>query len=108
MTYRVRFTRQAEKDIEKLTPKLRAKLKDIVRCRLATDPYSGKPLVGVLKGHFSMRLSYQDRILYRINDDDLIVIVSHIPQARYRPMHIFSLQMAPRLSVVRKSCGAPG
>ncbi len=75
MTYRVRFTRQAEKDIEKLTPKLRAKLKDIVRYRLATDPHAGKPLLGVLNGHYSMRLSYQDRILYRINDEELIVIV---------------------------------
>lgn len=75
MTYRVRFTRQAEKDIAKLTPKLRAKLKDIVRGRLALAPYSGKALVGVLKGYYSMRLSYQDRIVYSINDDALIVIV---------------------------------
>jgi mRNA-degrading endonuclease RelE of RelBE toxin-antitoxin system len=50
VTYRVRFTRQAEKDISKLSPKLRAKLKDIVRNRLALEPYSGKPLVGPLKG----------------------------------------------------------
>lgn len=75
MSYRVRFTRQAEKDIEKLTPKLRNKLKDIVRNRLAVDPYSGKPLVGLLKGYYSMRLSYQDRIVYRIHDDELVVIV---------------------------------
>lgn len=48
-TYRVRFTRQAAKDTAKLTVKLRAKLKDIVRNRLAVDPYSGKPLTGPLK-----------------------------------------------------------
>lgn len=75
MTYRVRFTPQAEKDIAKLTPKLRTKLKDIVRGCLAVDPYSGKPLPAVLKGYYSTRLSYQDRILYRILDDTLIVIV---------------------------------
>ena len=75
MSYRVRLTRQAQKDIAKLTPKLRAKLKDIIRRRLAVDPYSGKPLVGALKGYYSLRLSYQDRIVYRINDDELIVIV---------------------------------
>jgi Txe/YoeB family toxin of toxin-antitoxin system len=75
VNYRVRFTRQAEKDIAKLTDKLRAKLKDIVRNRLAVDPYSGKPLTGPLKGHWSMRLSYQDRIVYSIQEDDLVVIV---------------------------------
>ncbi|TCT22953.1 type II toxin-antitoxin system RelE family toxin [Thiobaca trueperi] len=75
MSYRVRFTRQAEKDIDKLTPKLRARLKDIVRHRLAVDPYSGKPLVGSLKGYYSMRLSYQDRIVYSIHDDELVIMV---------------------------------
>lgn len=75
MTYRVRFTRQAEKDIAKLTPKLRSKLKDIVRNRLAVDPNSGKPLIGPLKGYYSMRLTYQDRIVYSIRDDELLVVV---------------------------------
>jgi len=79
VSYRVRFTRQAEKDIEKLTPKLRDKLKDIVRKRLAVDPYSGKALVGPLKGCYSVRLSYQDRIVYSIHDDELIVIVLRAP-----------------------------
>jgi Txe/YoeB family toxin of toxin-antitoxin system len=74
-TYRVRFTRQAEKDTAKLTVKLRAKLKDIVRNRLAVDPYSGKPLTGPLKGYWSMRLSYQDRIVYSIEEDELVVMV---------------------------------
>lgn len=73
--YRVRFTRQAEKDIAKLTEKLRAKLKDIVRNRLAVYPHAGKPLTGPLKGCWSMRLSYQDRIVYSIQDDELVVIV---------------------------------
>jgi addiction module RelE/StbE family toxin len=75
VTYRVRFTRQAEKDVARLSPKLRAKLKDIVRNRLALEPYSGKPLVGPLKGYYSLRLSYQDRIVYSIHDDELRVIV---------------------------------
>jgi mRNA-degrading endonuclease RelE of RelBE toxin-antitoxin system len=75
VTYRVRFTRQAEKDIAKLSPELRTKLKDIVRNRLALEPYSGKPLVGPLKGYYSVRLSYQDRVVYSIHDDALTVIV---------------------------------
>ena len=75
MTYRVRFTRQAEKDIAKLTPKLRSKLKDIVRNRLAVDPHSGKPLIGPLKGYYSVRLTYQDRIVYSVRDDEFLVVV---------------------------------
>jgi Txe/YoeB family toxin of toxin-antitoxin system len=75
VSYRVRFTRQAEKDVAKLSAKLRAKLIAIVRHRLAVDPYSGKPLVGPLKGYYSVRMSYQDRIVYSIHDDELLVIV---------------------------------
>lgn len=75
MTCRVRFTRQAEKDIAKLNAKLRVKLKDIVRHRLAVDPYSGKPLTGPLKGYWSVRLTFQDRIVCAIHDDELPVIV---------------------------------
>jgi mRNA-degrading endonuclease RelE of RelBE toxin-antitoxin system len=75
VTYRVRFSKQASKDIATLSPKLRAKLKDIVRNRLASDPYSGKALVGKLKGYFSVRLSYKDRIVYAIQDGELVVMV---------------------------------
>lgn len=75
MKYEVRFSRQAEKDIRKLTPKLKTKLKDILRNRIAVDPYSGRALVGDLKGFYSVRLSYQDRIVYSIENDQLIVYV---------------------------------
>jgi mRNA-degrading endonuclease RelE of RelBE toxin-antitoxin system len=73
--YRVRFTRQAAKDIAKLSEKLHAKLMDIARYRLAVDPHSGKPLAGPLKGYNSVQLSYQDHILYSIQGNDLVVIV---------------------------------
>ena len=42
MTYRIYFTRQAAKDVRRLTPKLQKKLKEILRCRIAVDPYAGK------------------------------------------------------------------
>jgi Txe/YoeB family toxin of toxin-antitoxin system len=73
--YTIRFSRQAEKDIKKLTPKLRDKLKDILRNKIANNPYSGKPLTGNLKSFYSARLTYQDRIVYSIHDDQLIVMV---------------------------------
>ena len=46
--HEIRFSRQAEKDIRKLTPKLKSKLKDILRNWIAVDPYSGKALAGDL------------------------------------------------------------
>ena len=75
MSYRIRFTRQAAKDVGKLTAKLQAKLRDILRNRLAADPYSGKALVGKLKGYYSVRLSIRDRIVYSIHDNELVVLV---------------------------------
>ena len=75
MKYEIRFSRQAEKDIRKLTPKLKKKLMDVLRNQIAVDPYSGKALMGELKGYYSVRLSYQDRIVYSIEDDKLIVYV---------------------------------
>lgn len=75
MIYEIRFSRQAVKDIRKLTPKLKKKLMEILRNRLAVDPYSGKALVGDLKGFYSVRLSYQDRVVYSIEDQKLIVYI---------------------------------
>jgi Txe/YoeB family toxin of toxin-antitoxin system len=75
VTYTIRFTRQAAKDIKKLSPKLQNKLKEILRHRIAEDPYSGKALVGDLKGYYSVRLSLQDRIVYSIEDTELVVMV---------------------------------
>lgn len=73
--YQIRFTRQAQKDVEQLSPKLKAKLKDMLRHKIAVDPLSGKALVGNLKGYYSVRLSFQDRIVYRIEQEVCVVLV---------------------------------
>ena len=73
--YKLEFTRLAQKDIAKLSPKLKAKLKDILRHKISISPESGKPLQGQLAGYYSVRLSYQDRILYRIEDDRCVVLI---------------------------------
>jgi mRNA-degrading endonuclease RelE of RelBE toxin-antitoxin system len=75
VTYRIRFTRRASKDIKQLRPKEVAKLKEILRTRIAVDPHAGKALVGDLKGCYSVRLNYHDRIIYTIHDDELLVLV---------------------------------
>ena len=73
--YQIEFTKQAQKDIAKLTPKLKDKLKDILRHKISVAPETGKPLVGDLKGYYSVRLSFQDRIVYRIENGRCVVVI---------------------------------
>jgi len=75
VSYNVVFSRQAYKDIKKLTPNLREKAKDIIRNRISIDPYSGKHLIGNMKGYYSARLTYKDRIVYSIDDDQVVVFI---------------------------------
>ncbi|MBC1196319.1 type II toxin-antitoxin system YoeB family toxin [Microcystis aeruginosa BLCCF158] len=51
------------------------KLKSIIQDTLSISPYSGKKLVGDLTGFYSIRLSYQDRILYTINDEQKLIYI---------------------------------
>jgi Txe/YoeB family toxin of Txe-Axe toxin-antitoxin module len=74
-SYEIVFTKQAQKDINKLTPKLKNKLKDILRHKVAVSPETGKALTGDLTGYYSVRLSYQDRIVYRIENEQCEVLV---------------------------------
>jgi mRNA-degrading endonuclease RelE of RelBE toxin-antitoxin system len=75
VTYEIKFTRQAQKDIEQLSPKLKEKLKDILRYKIAVVPTLGKALLGNMKGYYSVRLSFQDRVVYRIEQGICVVIV---------------------------------
>ena len=71
----VRFTREALKDIKRLSPRLKEKLKEIVLNQIAVDPRAGKKLVGDLQGFYSVRLTYQDRIVYSIDRKNRMVFV---------------------------------
>ncbi|MBI4309125.1 MAG: type II toxin-antitoxin system RelE/ParE family toxin [Candidatus Omnitrophica bacterium] len=71
--YEVRITNQAKKDIDKLAPKLKAKLRDILNEVIAKTPYEGKKLIGDLAGNYSYRLSFKDRLVYSIDDIEGIV-----------------------------------
>ncbi len=73
--YAIQITRRAEKDIGKLTPKLRAKLHDILTEIIAKDPFQGKKLLGDLAGSYSYRLNYKDRIVYSIDPKGKIVYI---------------------------------
>ncbi|MFC1582994.1 type II toxin-antitoxin system RelE/ParE family toxin, partial [Planctomycetota bacterium] len=61
MIYEVEFTKEAFKDIQKLSPKLKKKAKDIITNQIIKEPELGKKLMGDLTGFYSVRLSYKDR-----------------------------------------------
>jgi addiction module RelE/StbE family toxin len=73
--YTIKLTKQATKDIQKLTPKLQTKLKDILRNKIAVAPKTGKPLTGQMSGYYSVRLTVRDRIVYRIEHMECVVII---------------------------------
>ena len=71
--YEIRVTRRAEKDIQKLSPKLKDKLYDVLTEVIAVNPFEGKKLIGDLAGSFSYRLTYQDRVIYSVDIKKKIV-----------------------------------
>lgn len=73
--YEIRITKQALKDIRKLSPKMKNKLRSIFSEVLSKTPNEGKQLVGDLKGNFSLRLNIYDRIVYSIDEDNKIVYI---------------------------------
>ena len=73
--YEIRVTHRAEKDVGKLTPKLKRKLYDILTEVIAQEPFRGKKLVGDLAGSYSYRLTYKDRIVYSIDAKHRIVYI---------------------------------
>ena len=75
----IRITRRAEKDIQRLTPKLKNKLYDILAEVIADDPFQGKKLIGDLDGSYSYRLTYRDRIVYSV---DLKKRIVYLERAR--------------------------
>lgn len=76
MSYRVKMAKQAVRDFDELPPKLKEKFKTIVHDVIAKEPLSGKHLVGELKGYFSLRLSYKDRIVYTIDSRAKVVFIA--------------------------------
>jgi len=75
MSYSIRFTREAERDVRRLSPKLKAKLKQILLSQIAEKPYNGKRLVGDLSDFYSARLTYGDRIVYSVDESSQTVFV---------------------------------
>ena len=75
MPYAIRFTKEAAKDVDKLPPRLKEKLKVILRQQVAPNPRCGKRLVGDLAGLLSLRLTYKERVVYSVDDDTRTVFI---------------------------------
>lgn len=73
--YGIKVTRRAEKDIKTLTPKLKQKLYQILTEVIGKNPYEGKKLIGDLQGNFSYRLTFQDRIVYNIDEGNKTIYI---------------------------------
>lgn len=73
--WEIRFTKQAKNDVKHLSPKLKAKLRDILIEVIARNPYEGKKLFGDLAGSYSYRLTYKDRVVYSLDEERRIVYV---------------------------------
>jgi len=73
--YAIRFTKEAVKDVEKLTDRLKTKLREILTEDITADPYSGKRLIGDLQGFYSVRLTHKDRIVYSVDEETHTIFV---------------------------------
>ena len=81
MSWRILYTRQAQKDARKLaaaSPALKAKAQQLLAL-LEEDPYRNPPpferLVGDLKGAISRRINIQHRLVYEVLEHDGVVKV---------------------------------
>ncbi len=73
--YEIRITKQALKDIRRLSPKMKIKLRSVLSEVLSKTPYEGRKLVGDLKGNLSLRLNIYDRVVYSIDEDNRIIYI---------------------------------
>ena len=73
--WQILFTKQAKKDVETLSPKLKEKLRQILVNTIAIDPHVGKKLLGDLSGSYSVRLTYKDRLVYSLDEEKKIVYI---------------------------------
>lgn len=79
MSWRVIFTKQAQKDAKKLSASgLRSKAEELLEI-LRQNPYQNPPsyekLVGDLSGAYSRRINIQHRLVYQILEVEQIVKV---------------------------------
>ncbi|MBE3110635.1 MAG: type II toxin-antitoxin system RelE/ParE family toxin [Acidobacteria bacterium] len=78
--YRILYTREAKKSVEKLDPTVRKLIRKAIES-LAVSPEKGKPLSYELAGLRSLRTS-DYRVIYRIKGGELLIIVVAVGHRR--------------------------
>ena len=79
MTWRLVYTKQAQKDAKKLASSgLKPKAQELLAL-IAEDPYRKPPpfekLIGDLTGAYSRRINIQHRLVYQVIEDEGVVRV---------------------------------
>ena len=77
MSYKIVYTRQAQKDAKKLKGShLATKARELIQI-ISKNPFASPPpyevLIGDLKGAYSRRINIQHRLVYEVIEDDKIV-----------------------------------
>ena len=78
--FTVKYTAEAKKRIERLDASVKKVIQKAIES-LTLNPYRGKPLTHELSGLFSLRTS-DYRIIYRIKERELIIIILTIEHRR--------------------------
>lgn len=79
MTWKLVYTKQAQKDAKKLAASgLKPKAQGLLTL-IAEDPYRRPPpfekLIGDLAGAYSRRINFQHRVVYEVLEDERVVKV---------------------------------
>ncbi|QJQ95392.1 MULTISPECIES: Txe/YoeB family addiction module toxin [Halomonadaceae] len=79
MTWKLVYTKQAQKDAKKLASSgLKPKAQEVLTL-IAEDPYRKPPpfekLIGDLAGAYSRRINIQHRLVYQVLEDERVVKV---------------------------------
>ncbi len=79
MTWKLVYTKQAQKDAKKLASSgLKSKAQELLKL-IAEDPYRKPPplekLIGDLAGAYSRRINIQHRLVYQVFEDERVVKV---------------------------------
>ena len=111
MTWKLVYTKQAQKDAKKLASSgLKPKAQELLAL-IAEDPYRKPPpfekLIGDLAGAYSRRINIQHRLVYQVLEDEQVVKVLRL-WSHYEIMHNQSLlpdnfSTASRLQNCRKA-----
>ena len=78
--YAVKFTRSAKKSFSKITNREQKRIALAIE-KLAQDPTIGKPLKGVLKNLWSLRIGAY-RVIYQIVKKELVIMVFAVGHRR--------------------------